>query len=498
MSKFLKNESGIALPVAIMVMVLVGVMGAGLLVFVRNDLETVVEVNRGQRALEAAEAGVAAAKRQLASDDVRRHYDTDPSNDCAAGQRTAGSQDWSLATTTSNATCSDNSIAKPSGPGVRRNFSTGGGTGKFTVTIQCYVQTGDPAGRCVGSETWSGPEQASEKRYFKITSTGNFPADGSGATRTVQAIYYTQPLDYPTAYYTPSNINFNGNTNVSGISFFAKGNITGVFAGSFDVDRSVPALYGDWNTTLFTPPSNLNTVSRKNASGVSQQGAGFAAEGLVCGNQCSDSSDSVANGYNDYDSTTGSKGQNLAFGRKPVGSENDPNPAGLITYPFDPPPALNTWLPLEIWEEDARALGTYKTPAEISNKIDNADWPTPQSTRNVFFVEAGGQTVDIDYRVNLNPSVAQGIIVVRNGNVKVSNSSNGFKGIIVVTGNGTTTGNYTNGGGVRITGFVIADGTMTLGGNVSPTVSVGDFESAPGYHKVSRWSWRECYSVNCS
>lgn len=497
MSKFLKDESGIALPVAIMVMVLVGVMGAGLLVFVRNDLQAVVEVNRGQRALEAAEAGVAVANRQLVSDDLRRHYDTDASNDCAAGQRTAVSEDWSPAATTSNATCSDTSIAKPSGPGVRRDFTVpgGGGTGRFAVTIQCFTQSGDPVGRCVGGEAWSGPETANEKRYFKITSTGNFPADGSGATRTVQAIYYTQPLDYPTAYYTPSDIDFNGNTNVSGVSFFAKGNITGVFAGSFNVDRNVPALYGNWNTTLFTPPSNLNTVSRKDASGVNQQGAGFAAEGLVCSNTCSSS---VANGYNDYDSTTGTKGQNLKFDRKAVGAENDPNPAGLITYPFDPPPALNNWLPLEIWEEDARELGTYKTPTEIGNKIDTANWPTPQSARNVFFVEAGGQTVDIDYRVNLDPSVAQGVIVVRNGNVAVSNSSNGFKGIIVVTGNGTTTGNYKNTGGKRITGFVIADGTMTLGGNVSPTVALGDFESTPGYHKVSRWSWRECYSVNCS
>jgi hypothetical protein len=35
--------------------VLIGVMGAGLLVFVRNDLEAVVEVNLGQRAFNLAE-----------------------------------------------------------------------------------------------------------------------------------------------------------------------------------------------------------------------------------------------------------------------------------------------------------------------------------------------------------------------------------------------------------------------------------------------------------
>jgi Tfp pilus assembly protein PilX len=485
MRNLVRDEAGVALPVAIMVMVIVGVMGAGLLVFVRNDLEAVVEVNRGQKAMEIAEAGVAAAKRQLVSDNVRRHYDTDSSNDCTGGQRVG--EDWSPATTGSNADCSNTSVSKPNGPGVRKNFAGG----RFVVTIQCYEQ-GDA--NCAGGEASPGPETPAERRYFKITSTGYFPASGSGAVRTVQAIYYTEPLNYPTAYYTPSNINFNGNTDVSGVGFFAKGNITGVFSGSFDVDRSVPALYGDWNTTLFDPPSNFNTVSRRDDAGVPLQGAGFAAEGLVCGNPCSGS---VANGYNDYDSTSGTRGQNLKFDRKVVGSENDPNPAGLITYPFEPPPALNDWLPLEIWEEDARAQGTYKTPAEISNKIENTNWPTPQSSRNVFFVEAGGQTIDINYRVNLTP-IAEGVIVVRNGNVNISNSSNGFKGIIVVTGNGTTTGNYKNTGGTTITGFVIADGTMTLGGDVSPTVAVGDFESTPGYHRASRWSWRECYSINCS
>lgn len=485
--QFVKDETGIALPIAIMVMVLVGVMGAGLLVFVRNDLEAVVEVNRGQKAMEIAEAGVAAAKRQLVSDTVRRHYDTDPANDCTSGQRVG--DDWSPVANTSNADCS---ATVADAPGVTKNFADG----RFTVTIQCYDQTGDATDICAGiSESAPGSETAAERRYFKITSTGYFPADGSGAVRTVQAIYYTRALDYPTAYYTPSNIVFKGNTSISGVSFFAKGNIEGVFSGSFSVDRSVPALYRDWNTTLFTPPSNLNTVSRKNASGTRLQGVGFAAEGLVCGSPCSSS---VADGYNDYDSTTGTKGQNLKFGRKPVGSENDPNPPGLITYPFEPPPALNTWLPLDIWEEDARAQGTYKTPAEIGNKIDNANWPTPQSSRNVFFVEAGGQTIDIDYRVNLDPSVAQGIMVVRNGNVNISNSSNGFKGTIVVTGDGTNTGGYKNTGGVKITGFVIADGTMTLGGSVSPTVAEGEFESAPGYQKAYLWSWRECYSVGCN
>jgi hypothetical protein len=62
------GESGMALPLAIIMIVLLGVMGAGLLTFVSRDLNTVVEQNRGQRAFELADAGVGVAKRQLTSD----------------------------------------------------------------------------------------------------------------------------------------------------------------------------------------------------------------------------------------------------------------------------------------------------------------------------------------------------------------------------------------------------------------------------------------------
>jgi hypothetical protein len=50
-------------------------MGAGLLTFVRSDLEAVVEVNQGQRALSLADVGVQAARRQLRSDAHPGRYD---------------------------------------------------------------------------------------------------------------------------------------------------------------------------------------------------------------------------------------------------------------------------------------------------------------------------------------------------------------------------------------------------------------------------------------
>lgn len=56
LGRFVKEEAGMALGLAVIMIVLIGAMGAGFLVFVRNDLEAVVEVNRGQTALETADA----------------------------------------------------------------------------------------------------------------------------------------------------------------------------------------------------------------------------------------------------------------------------------------------------------------------------------------------------------------------------------------------------------------------------------------------------------
>jgi type II secretory pathway component PulK len=64
----LREERGMALGFAIIVVVIVGVIGAGLLTFVATDLEAVAEFNRGEQAFELAEAGIEVAKAHLAND----------------------------------------------------------------------------------------------------------------------------------------------------------------------------------------------------------------------------------------------------------------------------------------------------------------------------------------------------------------------------------------------------------------------------------------------
>ncbi len=63
-----REERGMALGLAIIVVVIVGVMGAGLLTLVATDLRAVMEVNRGEQAFELAEAGIEVAKAHLAND----------------------------------------------------------------------------------------------------------------------------------------------------------------------------------------------------------------------------------------------------------------------------------------------------------------------------------------------------------------------------------------------------------------------------------------------
>ncbi len=67
-ARLLREESGTVLGLAIVLVVLIGVMGAGLLTLVVSDLQTTLEANQGQRAFEMAEAGIEVAKARLAED----------------------------------------------------------------------------------------------------------------------------------------------------------------------------------------------------------------------------------------------------------------------------------------------------------------------------------------------------------------------------------------------------------------------------------------------
>ena len=63
-----REEQGMVLGLAIILVVVIGVVGAGLLTFVSADLQAVLAVNRGEQAFQLAEAGIEVAKIHLADD----------------------------------------------------------------------------------------------------------------------------------------------------------------------------------------------------------------------------------------------------------------------------------------------------------------------------------------------------------------------------------------------------------------------------------------------
>ena len=301
----LADESGVVMGLAVIMVVLVGVMGAGLLVFVRSDLETVVEVNQGQRALNLADAGVQAARRQLRSDAEPSHYDASD----------AENVEWAY--------------VAPVGGTAGKTLNLGEGSVKVTIqyllpsTAASQVGDEDRAPELVPGDLTDYPDG---KNYFRVISEGT----AGTARRRVEAIFFTSRLDVPTAYYTPRDITLRGDIGVSGVSFFAGGNIDK--ASSVTIDRETPAAYGDWDTTSFSPPSRLNTVPRTDAAGTRMVGAGLAAEGLMCENgDCSGSpANSVADGIHDYDGYTGTRGSKSGSFARPI-STNPTCPARSLT-----------------------------------------------------------------------------------------------------------------------------------------------------------------------
>ncbi len=514
MRGFVRDESGMVMGLTVIMVLLIGVMGAGLLTFVMKDLQAVVEVNRGQRALDIADAGVQAAKSHLRVDSFRQHYDTNGANDCDEGIRVGG-ENWSRATdvyTDPDGYCT--------GPGTRsdvastpwredQGVSKAFAGGRFHVTIECFVQgtETDTNSPCKGGAGYApvASIEASNQKFFKITSTGYDTAAGNGAIRKVEAIYTTAKRTYaPIAYWTPKNIDFGGTKCVSNMSFFAGVNITNTISGQGCNKTDTPAgiiadrpasdnIYKDWY-------NSYNSSRRVNASNTSIKPPGFGAVGFVCGSTCkNDGSDRIADGYQDYDSTTDSKGQKKQFVAKVT------DPSSQITFPFDPRNTLGEngdprdIIDPSLVEEMRAAAAEQDTYVKLTNSqnhsIKTTDWPVPGGVAITYFVDAAGGNVSFDVNPT-NGKKAAGILIVQNGNFELGSSSSGFQGVIIVIGDGTTTGKYTQAGGgsgkAQLDGYVSASGDMKISGSVSPSTTI-DYTNLNSFYDVKLWSWRELY-----
>jgi hypothetical protein len=443
--RFVCDESGMTMGLVVIMIVLLGVMGAGLLTFVSRDLNTVVEENRGQRAFEMADAGVEAAQRQLFSDcgsatDCRKYYD-DTSSAVFVGVE-------------------DKKWSKAKG-GLTLNDLDGDGdaSDNVKVEIQFSGSTTNPYNFTVTSTGNYG----SSKRKIEAKLNGTGGSSGSG-TNVVNP-----------AFYTPSDILIKGTFKLTGISLFSDRDI--IIKGLSDRSRqgfqndastnSGGVLLGantqdplsDWYSPDLTPSDNWNLTRRlqKQPSTQAYDRPGFAALGKICSpvtttqDTCVASDPSVADGVEGYDSTTGNltdptlTASALGSNRKMFYAKDAPcNSAGVCPTPLATQPSNTITYPFPRVTPNASYLknrpGTkyYACPSAAPSTC-TPPWgttlfPTSAPDDQVVFVDAKGNNLTLDNGNNLS----KGILVVWCGNLTLGSP---YRGIVInLYGNGSSFG----------------------------------------------------------
>jgi hypothetical protein len=464
--RLVKDESGVALGLAIIMIVLIGVMGAGLLVFVRNDLEAVVEVNQGEKAFNIADAGAQAARQQLLIDKIAAHYDVDSTSSTSYYGSSCNKDSADPGESIARNPAADN--WSPEAGGVTKNFADG----QFNVTIRWLSPITTADSRCVAPQTGTLPSGVD---YYKVISTGTY----GNAQRRVEAIYSTYNLDVPRAYFTPGNITISGTAKIQDVSLFSLSNIT-VNGGAQITGTDL--AYGDWND----PPSNrFNTTARATTA------AGLGAVGQITG--------SSSMGTRDFDVDSSP----IKFIKKD-NPETDPQTASQITFPFDYKSQLDT----ESMCEEAKRQGNY-TANGTSGNASLSTWPTNSSYNTVVCYEFTntGSNHTLTWNVNGNTNLAapydgckgpiqEGTLVIKGGAFTTKSNTALFRGVVVVRGPAgaevSDLGSSSDTGNTCLDGFINASGTIKIAGTVRPSSST-ETSSRPGFYGVRQWSWREMY-----
>lgn len=439
--RFVREESGVALGLAIIIIVLVGVMGAGLLVFVRNDLEAVVEVNQGQRAFNLADAGVQAARRELLSQPAADLYDgesTDNSGWAYAGQSGAPTKTLDME------------------------------EGTVAITIQYLSPSASE--RQAGQVDFapeplpSGQDEYPDGRdYFRVVSEGQ----AGEARRIVEAIYYTTDLSAPKGFYTPEDIRLEDTADVNDVSLFAGGDVTLTGnAGISGEDRA----YGDW----YNPPFN----ERRRATMSAGIGAGGQIDGVSASNL----------GTRDFDANTSPR-----F----VKDSSEDSRGNGIYFPFDyrSQPDIEYLRDEAIKQEAETGQDNYRQVSGGRQRLRS--WPDGSTDRTVVFVEnTGDGNNEVVWEVPgacTDDPPKRGTLVVSNSSFEMLRNRALFAGTVIVRGGDNEDANSVDvGGGACIDGYVNATGTITIAGEVRRSGSASE-ENRPGFFDVRLWSWRELY-----
>ncbi len=479
--KLKEQEAGIALPLAIMMIVIIGVMGAGLLVFVTTDLGGVVESNQGQRAFNLADAGVQAAKSHLMADAYYQKYDgvTDTAANPPNFESSWSCGTWDPVAKTCSATGKTPDLDPGSGNTVKIWI-------QYLLPATTTAQANDPTGVYAPAVTPNGQANYPVGTdYFKVISQ----ATVGQTKRKIEAIYNTVSLDVPRAYFTSGNIVLSGTANVSNISLFSQGSVT--LNGGATISGEDLA-YGNWNK----PPYNTTpraVVSSCTAS-AKDTCAGIGAAGTI--------NTKVAS--RDYDSSTCPK-----F----VNNLSDPSTCASpsrITFPFSASPNVPSLSDLANAAQAQTGFGIggsnyYQITSNMDVKESGATytgpkWPANSTVGTVVYVKFTNGATPTSNTLTWNlagdcttPPV-RGTLVVENGTVSTSNSNKApLKGTVIIRGVPSDPSHpaYSDTGGACMQVFVNASGDIKLAGNVTPgTLERGN---AAGTYSLKLASWRELY-----
>ena len=469
LQRLLKDESGMAMALAVIMMVLIGVMGAGLLVFVQRDLGAVVENNQGQRALEMADAGVEAAKRQL----------TTPggANPESYNGRTTEDLRWSRCfglPSTASPPCSPPADAGVTLTNLDDDSAT---TDSVHVTIE---YTGLVNGQDV----------------FTVISTGTY----GNARRKIEAVFQRSGAiaGIPAAYYTRNNLKVAGNMTATGLSFFAYKNAD-LGSNSIDLGTTTDVMK-KWALTNDSDsyPNDYNFSPRASSL------PGIAAQGIITTGSPGLRTQ-IAMGTRSYDSSMTYTGPRVV----PYYSQSALNPSLKIAFPFyidSLPNDLEVLRAEAIRQEAADGQDHYVNLASAPSKPYTIDsWPTNSTYNTIYFYRFASWDPSNDVQWNLSlpctDDTRKGIIVVENGNFLLSGNKGGFNGTVLTYG-GTDPltgqpypdrGQFKASGGACITGYATATGDMTLVGNyrAAAVPALTDLKISAG--AIQEVSWRELY-----
>lgn len=464
--RFIRGESGIALPLAMIMIMLIGVMGAGVLTFVTTDVRSMAQTNRGQQAFEVADAGVEAAKRQLTADDnFLTNYD-------------GGTDDlpWSF--------------YHPSA-GMTVNMDQG----SAKVTIQ--LVNASPAS-------------------FRVISTGETKNAGGNvdARRKVEAIIQSNyEVNFPRAYLSRTDVEVGGSASL-GVSIFALRNA--VIDRAFqDVDDTV---YRRWAETSGADsyPNIFNATPRGsmrvgvgalgNLSGGAVPLAGTRSYGK---NTCPET---VRNYYTDSP-TVATCTQKIAFPFAISTEQQDRDQLNVLRQRALSQETSTNHLYMDSNPgnkvDDAgmssRTCSTATT-ARSGNPAFITSWPSGSTFDTVRFYEfqTWSHCNAMQYTVTHtcgSTTAPKGVIVVENGDFIVEGSQgNVFNGAVIVRAydaSGASVrdrGRFWSAGNPCFRGYANSGGLMNFTGNISVAAVPELGTLRPFRGSMEEVSWRECYS----